>query len=82
MLEVRARVSVTPWTDVDFASAVRQIVQEVRLSPDIVLGTGKGAIVAQRLLRERGYEHARVIDARDVDEAISHIAHWRVLRDG
>ena len=82
MLDIRARVSVTPWTDVDFANAVRQALQEVRLSPDLELGTGSGAIVAQRLLRERGYERARVIDARDHDEAMHHIAHWLVLRDG
>ncbi len=82
MLEVRARVRVTPWTDVDFITAVRRIILEVRLSPDITLGTGTGAVLAERRLRECGYEHARVIDERDVDEATRHVAHWQVLRDG
>jgi hypothetical protein len=80
-LDIRARVKVTPWTDADFEGAVRQVLQEVRLVPEIVFGSGEGAVLAQRLLRERGYEHARVIDMRSVDEAIRHIAHWEVLRD-
>lgn len=80
--EISARVSITPWLDVDFASAVREILKEVRMSQDIVFGSGAGAVVAQRLLRERGYDHARVIDARDVDQAMRHVARWVVLRDG
>jgi hypothetical protein len=80
-LDIRARVRVTPWTDGDFERAVRQVLQEVRLVPEIVFGGGEGAVLAERLLRERGYEHARVIDVRSFDEAIRHIAHWEVLRD-
>ena len=81
-MDVWARVSITPWTDPDFADAVRQALQEVRLSPEIVFGSGEGAILAERLLRDRGYAHARVIDARDVDQAMRRVARWLVLRDG
>ncbi len=79
-LDIRARVRVTPWTDGDFERAVREVLQEVRLVPEIVFGSGQGAVLAQRLLRERGYERARVIDLRSFDEATRHIAHWEVLR--
>lgn len=79
---VRARVIITPWTDVAFAAAVREVLQEVRMSPEVVMGTGAGAVLAQRLLRERGYQRARVIDERGVDEAMRRVARWRVLRDG
>jgi hypothetical protein len=81
-LSIRARVSITPWTDLAFAAAVREILQKVRMSPEIDFGNGVGAVLAQRLLRERGYVHARVVDARDVDDAMRHAARWLVLRDG
>ncbi len=79
---VRARVSVSPWTDDVFAHDVREVMRTVSLSEEIVLGTGTGAVLAERLLRERGYQRARVIDARTADEAMRRVAHWRVLRDG
>jgi hypothetical protein len=82
MMEVRARVTISPWTDVEFAGRVREVMAELRLSPAVVLGTGQGAVLAQRLLRERGYARARVIDVRDSDEAVRHVAHWLVVRDG
>ena len=81
-LSVRARVSITPWTDVDFANAVREIARQVTLSPEVIMGTGAGAVLAERLLRARGYQSARVVDERSVDEAMRHVARWRVLRDG
>jgi hypothetical protein len=81
-LSIRGRISIIPWTDVAFAAAVREILQEVRMSPEIEFGNGDGAVLAQRLLRARGYVHARVVDARDVDEAMRHTARWLVLRDG
>ena len=79
---VRARVTITPWTDLAFARDVREVMRMVSLSEAIVLGSGTGAVLAERLLRERGYGHARVIDARSPDEALRRVAHWRVLRDG
>jgi len=81
-LAIRARITITPWTHVAFATAAREILQEVRMSPEIEFGTGAGSVLAQRLLRARGYAHARVVDARDVDEAMRRVAHWLVLRDG
>jgi hypothetical protein len=81
-LSIRARVSITPWTDLAFAADVREILQKVRMSPEIEFGNGDGAVLAQRLLRERGYVQARVVDARDVDDAMRHAARWLVLRDG
>ncbi len=81
-LDIRARITITPWTDVAFATAVREILQEVRMSPEIEFGNGGGSVLAQRLLRTRGYAHARVVDARDIDEAMRRTAHWLVLRDG
>ena len=80
--EVRARVTITPWTDLAFARTVREVMRIVSLSEEIVLGSGNGAVLAERLLRERGYERARVLDARSTDEALRRVAHWRVLRDG
>ncbi len=80
--EVRARVTITPWTDLGFARDVREVMGIVSLSDEIVLGSGNGAVLAERLLRERGYRHARVIDARTAEEALRRVAHWQVLRDG
>ena len=81
-VEVRARVTITPWTDLAFASDVREVMRTVSLSEEVVLGSGNGAILAERLLRERGYGRARVIDARTTAEALRRVAHWRILRDG
>lgn len=80
--EVRARVTITPWTDLAFARTVREVMRIVSLSEEIVLGSGNGAVLAERLLRERGYARARVLDARTTDEALRRVAHWRVARDG
>jgi hypothetical protein len=80
--EVRARVTITPWTDLVFARTVREVMRTVSLSEEIVLGSGNGAVLAERLLRERGYGRARVLDDRSTDEALRRVAHWRVLRDG
>jgi hypothetical protein len=80
--EVRARVTITPWTDLAFARTVREVMRTVSLSEEIVLGSGNGAVLAERLLRERGYARARVLDARSTDEALRRVAHWQVLRDG
>lgn len=79
---VRARVTITPWTDLIFARDVREVMRMVSLSEGVILGSGSGAVLAERLLRERGYEHARVIDARTTDEALRRVAHWQILRDG
>ena len=79
---VRARVTITPWTDLAFARDVREVMRMVSLSEAIVLGSGTGAVLAERLLRERGHLRARVIDARSPDEALRRVAHWQVLRDG
>lgn len=80
--EVRARVTIMPWTDLAFARTVREVMRIVSLSEEIVLGSGNGAVLAERLLRDRGYGRARVLDARSTDEALRRVAHWRVLRDG
>lgn len=79
---IRARVTITPWTDPVFARDVREVMRTVSLSDEVVLGSGNGVILAERLLRERGYGRARVIDARTATEALRRVAHWRVLRDG
>jgi hypothetical protein len=81
-VEVRARVTITPWIDPVFARDVREVMRTVSLSDEVVLGSGTGAVLAERLLRERGYGRARVIDARTTAEALRRVAHWRILRDG
>jgi hypothetical protein len=80
--KVRARVTIMPWTDLVFAREVRAVMRAVSLSAEVTLGSGSGAVLAERLLRARGYGNARVIDLRTTDEALRRVAHWQVLRDG
>jgi len=62
--------------------AVENAWTQVSLCDDVEMSSVGGAEMAESLLRESGYPRARVLDRRSVEEALSHMAHWQVARDG
>ena len=70
-----------PWDDPAFVRAYEQ-------AHDALTGSGESpdgpaaAAQVEHLLHEAGYPHARVTVERTVDEALAHVAHWTVRRDG
>jgi hypothetical protein len=82
VINVRVRMSIVPWTDVDFVHAVENAWVQVSLCPDIESSSLAAAAMAESLLRESGFPGACVIDCRTIDEALRHVAHWQVVRDG
>lgn len=81
-IAVRLRMSISPWTDASFVRAVEEASKRVRLCEDVELSSVAGAEMAETILRDSGFSRARVIDCRSYDEALRHIAHWQVNRDG
>jgi hypothetical protein len=79
MVHVKARLN--PWNDPDFVRAFEQARDEVEASGCCPDGPQAAAKV-QHLLRERGYVSARVEVERTVEEALEHVSHWTVTRDG
>ncbi|MBI3750587.1 MAG: hypothetical protein HY263_02875 [Chloroflexi bacterium] len=79
--EARVRMAIWPWTDCAFVAAVEDCWTELSGSPDVEPSSPAGAARAQACLRAAGYSSARVLDQRSVDEALQHVAHWRVVRD-
>lgn len=51
------------------------------LCDEVELSSVAGAEMAERILRQSGFPNARILDERSVDEALGHVAHWRVVRD-
>lgn len=76
---VMARI--TPWDDPAFVHAFEAARREVDASGCCPEGPAAASRV-QHLLRERGWPRARVDVRRSVDEALEHVSHWEVRRDG
>ena len=76
---VSARIE--PWDDPAFVKAFEHARDEVAQSGCCPDGPTAAAQVERRL-HEAGYRHARVGVERTVDEALAHVSHWHVRRDG
>jgi hypothetical protein len=79
MVHIKAKL--VPWDDPDFVRAFEQARDETERSGCCPDGERAGERV-QHLLREAGYPSARVDVERTVEEALEHVSHWSVLRDG
>ncbi len=79
MVHIKARL--IPWDDRDFVRAFERARDETERSGCCPDGP-KAALQVQHLLRESGYPKARVEVERTVEEALEHVSHWSVARDG
>ena len=79
MVHIKARL--IPWDDPDFVRAFERAREETERSGCCPDGPGAAQRV-QQLLREGGYPRARVEIQRTVEEALEHVSHWSVSRDG
>jgi hypothetical protein len=79
MVHVRARL--IPWDDPAFVGAFERARDETEQSGCCPDGPHAAEHV-QRLLREGGFPAARVEVQRTVEEALEHVSHWTVSRDG
>ena len=75
------RVRLIPWDDPDFIHAFETAREQVRAEGLTVNGP-KACARVEELLREAGYPRVTVDCERTADEAMAHIAHWTVRRDG
>lgn len=78
---VRVKAALVPWDDQEFVLAYERAHAEVEASGPSPEGI-EAAMRVQGLLRARGYPHAHIEVSRTVDEALRHVAHWTILRDG
>lgn len=78
---VHIKAKVVPWDDPDFVRAFEQARDEMERSGCCPDGPRAGERV-QQLLHEAGYPLARVDVERTVEEALEHVSHWTVSRDG
>jgi len=78
-LHVKARL--IPWDDRAFVEAFERSHAEVVTSGCCPEGPAAAARV-QAMLRAGGYPRAWIRVERSVDEALEHVAHWTIIRDG
>ena len=78
---VHVKAKLVPWDDQEFVRAFEQARTEVEASGCCPEGP-EAASRVQHLLRDRGYPNARVEVQRTVEEALEHVSHWAVRRDG
>jgi hypothetical protein len=74
-------VKIIPWDDEAFVRAVEAARDRVH-AEGLTINGPRAAERAEALLREGGYPSACVNCDRTVEEAMAHIAHWTVRRDG
>jgi hypothetical protein len=79
--KVHIKAKVAPWDDPDFVKAFEHARDETEQSGCCPDGPAAAERV-QHLLRERGYPNARVDVERTLEEALEHVSHWSVRRDG
>jgi hypothetical protein len=78
---VHVKTRLMPWDDRGFVLAYERAHAEVEASgccPESL----EAAVRVEHLLCERGYPRAAIEVERSVDEALEHVAHWTVRRDG
>ncbi len=78
------RATLKPWDDPHFHRAYEAARrQAAEADADADAGDGlRAAVTVERLLHDAGYPQARVEVERTVEEALTHVEHWHVLRDG
>lgn len=79
MIRIKARL--TPWDDREFVHTFEQARHTVEATGCCPEGPAAAEAV-QRRLRDSGYPDARVEVERTAAEALSHVSHWDVRRDG
>lgn len=80
MTTLRTRTRITPWDDQAFVRAFEEAREAVR---DTGVTDGPAAAAQVQLwLRGAGYPDARVDVVRTAEEALEHVSHWIVSRDG
>ena len=77
----RIKARLTPWDDREFVRTFEHARDEVERSGCCPEGPAAAARV-QRLIREAGFPDARIEVERSVAEALEHVSHWDVRRDG
>ena len=78
---VHVKTRLMPWDDREFVLAYEQAhaaVEATGCGPESL----DAAVRVQHLLREGGYPDAVVEVERSADEALQHVAHWTVRREG
>lgn len=78
---VHIRAKLAPWDDAAFVRAfehAKDAMEQSGCCPDGPMAAER----VQHLLREAGYPAARVEVERTVEEALTHVSHWDVRRDG
>jgi hypothetical protein len=74
-------VRLIPWDDPAFVQAFEAAREQIR-DEGLTINGPKACARAQALMRERGFSQVRVDCERTAEEAMAHVAHWTVRRDG
>lgn len=78
---VHIKASLIPWDDPEFVRAfdvAREATDRSGCCPD----GPQAAERVQHLLHEAGFPNARIEIRQTVEEALEHVSHWSVRRDG
>ena len=75
------RVRLIPWDDPAFIRAFETAREQVRAEGLTINGPAASAR-AESLIRAAGFPRVRVDCVRTPAEAMAHLAHWTVRRDG
>lgn len=78
-LHIKSRIK--PWDDPAFLQAYEHAVAQMERSGDAGEGPYAARMVEARL-HEAGFPDARIDVIRTVSEALEHVSHWDVRRDG
>ena len=74
-------MKIVPWDDQAFVRAVEAARDQVH-AEGLTINGPRAAERAEALLRASGYARACINCERTVEEAMAHVAHWTVRRDG
>ena len=74
-------MKIVPWDDQAFVRAVEAARDQVH-AEGLTINGPAAAGRAEALLRQAGYPNACINCERTVEEAMAHVAHWTVRRDG
>ncbi len=80
-MDSNVKIQVVEWKDQAFVAVVEAACQSLR-ETGMRMDTIEAAQAVQDTLRAQGYPSAIVEFHKSVDEALSGVAHWRVVRDG
>jgi hypothetical protein len=75
------RVRLIPWDDTRFVRAFEEAREQIRVE-GLVINGPKACARVEELIRDAGFPNVRIDCERTPDEAMAHIAHWTVRRDG